>query len=95
MASTAEDDNIRAKRLAQRTPRQDPIRNKNPRKRGDQIMVKYVIEVFIQKDDILVLVSRNKRYYDEVEFHPSESDGFIEYMRELAEQILREEKVIE
>jgi len=51
-------------------------------------MVKYVIEIHISDDEIVVNVSRDGRFYDEVELHPSDGDAFVEYLTELAYRIM-------
>lgn len=60
-------------------------------------MVKYGISINVLSDEIVVVVSKDGRYVDEVSFHVSEFEEFSEYMDWLVTAIEREimgEKVL-
>jgi len=48
--------------------------------------------ILLVKDDndVLVVVERNSRFYDEVSFHESERNEIVKYMSELIVRVLDE-----
>ena len=53
-------------------------------------MTRYVIEVIDSHDEVLVHTSRNKQFFDEAGFHPSETKELRRYLYWLIEQIMND-----
>jgi len=50
-------------------------------------MTKWTVEIYVG-DEILVITSRDKRFYDEVVFSKDEGEELARYLSELAHEIL-------
>ena len=53
-------------------------------------MAKWEINIIGTRDDILVCTGRNKRFYDEAGFHPSEARELRRYLYWLVEQVMND-----
>ena len=53
-------------------------------------MTRYVIEVIGSRDEVLVHTSRNKSFFDEAGFHPSEAGELCRYLYWLVEQLMND-----
>ena len=53
-------------------------------------MVRYRIDVIGTRDEVLVHTGRNKQFFDEAGFHPSEARELRRYLYWLVEQIMND-----
>ena len=53
-------------------------------------MTRWVIEVTRDDDEVLVIVDKDGRFFDEAGFHPSEKDEIMRYLAEVIQAIVKE-----
>ena len=53
-------------------------------------MTRWVIEVRRKHDEVLVIVERDRRFFDEAGFHPSEREELRRYLYSIVDKIVNE-----
>ena len=53
-------------------------------------MTRWVIEVRRKHDEVLVIVDKDDKFFDDVSFHPSERQELLNYLTEVIQAIIKE-----
>ena len=53
-------------------------------------MPRWVIEVTRDNDEVVVLVDKDGKFFDDVSFHPSERNELLHYLAETLQKIIKE-----
>ena len=53
-------------------------------------MTRWIIEVTRDNDEVLVIVDKDGKFFDDVSFHPSEKDEIMRYLAETLQKIVKE-----